>query len=270
VRNDGESQRGNPSDLNSAPSDDLSPDDCDRPLEDCAQAPVQTNALRGLWRAITRTAKRPILVAFLFQLRSSTLEDLCDQRRLGRLRWAWSNPNSCSVEYLAAVTSASVSARGVILECGSGLTTVVVGTVAHRTGQPYVTLEHSHWWARHVRWAVKVARAEVDYRVAPLREYEGFDWYDIGPALDGIALVVCDGPPATSRGGRYGLFPLCGDHLLADAEIYLDDFDRPSEKLVTERWAEEFHWSVQSVIASHKGLFCRIQKQPPSSIDGFS
>ncbi len=229
---------------------------------DGSQAPVARNPLRGAWRALTRTVKRPILAALLLNLRRSTLDDLCDARRLQRLRWAWSNPNSGAAEYLVAVASAAASGRGPILECGSGLTTVILGAIARRTGQAFVSLEDSAWWARHVRWSLKLAKADADYRVRPLHEYEDFDWYQVDSMPDDIAVVICDGPPSTSRGGRFGLMPVCGDHLAADAEIYLDDFERPAEKVVTQRWADEYGWAVEHEYQSDKGVFCRIRRAP--------
>jgi Methyltransferase domain len=230
---------------------------------DQAEAPVQKNAARGAWRAIMRTAKRPVLAALLLGLRRLPLEELTDPRRLQRLRWAWGNPNSAAVEYLVAVTSAASTSRGPILECGSGLTTVLLGAVARRTGGTVTTLEHSSWWARHVRWSVRTAGGAVDYRRVPLRDFGEFEWYDSGPLPDGITLVVCDGPPATSGGGRFGLMPTCSRHLAAGAQVFLDDFERESEQAVAARWENEFGCRVVRVSESAKGAFCRIETPVP-------
>jgi hypothetical protein len=226
---------------------------------DGTQESVERNAFRGAWRVLTRTLKRPILAVLLLNLRRSTLEGLYDIGRLRRLRWAWSNPNSGAAEYVAAVARAAATTRGPILECGSGLTTVIVGAIARRKGQQFVSLEDSAWWARHVRWSAKLAKADVDYRVHPLRAYEKFDWYEVGPPVDDIGMVICDGPPSTSRGGRFGLMPVCADHLATDAVIYLDDFDRPAEKTVTQRWDTDFGWSVDREYMSAKGSFAEVR-----------
>jgi hypothetical protein len=223
------------------------------------ESQVQKNAVRGAWRAVVRTAKRPVLAMLLFNLRRLSLEGLADPRRVDRLFWAWGNPNAASAEYLVAVAKAAAASPGPILECGSGLTTVILGAVARRTGRTVVTLEHSTWWARHVGWSVRTAGGSVDYRRTPLRDFGEFDWYDSGPLPDGISLVVCDGPPATSHGGRYGLLPLSATHLAAGADIYLDDFDRESERAVAARWEQEFGCRVALVTNSAKGAFCRIE-----------
>jgi len=201
-------------------------------------------------------SRRPVLAFLLVQLRGATAAQAVDPAMLRRLRWAWANPNSASVEYLSVVGEAAAAADGPILECGSGLSTVVVGVVAARTGKPFITLEHSTWWSRHVRWSLKLSGVSaIDYRVRPLRLYGDFDWYDPGSVPADIALVICDGPPATSRGGRYGLMPLLDDHLAPGARVVLDDYDRSSEVSVVSRWSDDYGWALERAHVSEKGQF---------------
>src|SRR5437899_7048669 len=56
----------------------------------------------------------------------------------------WDNKRwSAGVEFLDAVAAAALAEEGdPILECGSGLTTLVLATVARRTGSAVWTLEH--------------------------------------------------------------------------------------------------------------------------------
>jgi hypothetical protein len=228
---------------------------------DGSQPEVRTNALRGAWRALARTGKRPILAILLLRIRNMDVEELCEPRVLRRLRWAWANPNSGAVEYLVAIAKAAAASEGAVLECGSGLSTVVVGAISERTGNTVVSLENSHWWARHVRWSLKLARAQhVDYRVGELRSHGDFEWYDPGTMVDDVALVICDGPPATSRGGRFGLVPVCSEHLAPNARIFLDDFDRLSERSIVQRWSDQFGWSLEREYRSTKGSFCSITR----------
>jgi hypothetical protein len=228
------------------------------------QEPVQKNAVRGAWRAFSRLAKRPILLLLLRNLQTADLNQVLDPKQLRRLRWAWANPNSADVEYLAAVANAAATTEGAILECGSGLSTVVVGVIAIRKGRTFTSLEHSAWWSRSVRSSLKVAGASaVDYQVKPLRSYEGFEWYD-PQGLEGregdITLVICDGPPATSQGGRYGLMPVLSTKLSDSGSIFLDDYGRLSEESVVSRWEAEFGWSLEQVYSSAKGQFASLTK----------
>ncbi len=233
------------------------------------QAEPETNPFRGLWRAAARTVKRPVLAFLLLRLRTMQTEDICDPRFLRRLRWAWANPNSAAVEYLGAVAEASAATRGTVLECGSGLSTIVAGAISQRTGNQVVSLENSSWWARHVRWCLGLARAEkVDYRVRPLRSFGTFDWYDLGTPVANVTLVICDGPIATSQGGRFGLLPVCAEYLAPNARILLDDFERPSEKSVVQRWSDEFGWSVEREYVSTKGSYAAITRKGAARHDG--
>jgi hypothetical protein len=230
------------------------------------QEPVQKNALRGAWRAFSRAAKRPVLMLALRNLQTAELNQILDPKMLRRLRWAWANPNSADVEYLGAVANAAATTDGAILECGSGLSTVVVGVIATRKGRKFTSLEHSAWWSRSVRASLKLAGASgADYQVKPLRSYEGFEWYDPQNVDGDITLVICDGPPATSRGGRYGLMPVMSTKLAENGRIFLDDYDRLSEGSVVSRWEAEFGWSLEQVYSSAKGKFASLTKAQPSS-----
>ena len=55
-----------------------------------------------------------------------------------------------------------------------------------------------------------------------------------------ISLVICDGPPSSTRGGRFGLVPVLRENLAPGFRILLDDARRPGEREVLRRWASEF------------------------------
>jgi hypothetical protein len=147
---------------------------------------------------------------------------------------------SVGVEYLDAVAAAAVQQEGPILECGSGLTTLLLAAVAQHTGSPVWTLEHDAGCFRRVELRLRRLRLDANVRHAPLRNYGDFDWYGVEPsALPIFSLVVCDGPPKRTRGGRFGLMPVLGDRLAAGCLILLDDAARPEEREVLGRWASD-------------------------------
>jgi hypothetical protein len=147
---------------------------------------------------------------------------------------------SVGVEYLDAVAALAVEEKAPILECGSGLTTLVLAAVASRTGSPVWTLEHDADCLRHVEARLERLRLDANVRHTPLRDYGDFDWYDVDPsALPTFSLVVCDGPPKRTRGGRFGLMPVLGARLAAGCVIVLDDAARPEEREVIGRWASD-------------------------------
>ncbi len=138
--------------------------------------------------------------------------------------------------------------RGHVLECGSGLTSILLGLLAGRRGFDTWSLEHFGEWRERV--AASLARNKVGgVRVcdAPLKSYGGFAWYD--PPKDEMprefGLVICDGPPGSTEGGRYGLLPVLGSRLAAGAVVLLDDAEREGEADVLDRWTRETRMSAE-------------------------
>lgn len=131
--------------------------------------------------------------------------------------------------------------NGPVLECGSGVSTVVLGFYAGRRGFEVFSLEHSAEWAENTTRALSRSRVKARVELVPIRDYGPFEWYDIEAARlpNPISLVICDGPPGDTKGGRYGLLPLVGDYLAEDVVILLDDASRPGEMDVLRKWDQE-------------------------------
>jgi len=165
------------------------------------------------------------------------------------LVYGWGNePSSAQDEYLAACIVEASAAEGPILECGSGLSTLIVGEIARRRGLAHWALEHTTRWAATV--IARLERYGIDRTtlcVAPLRDHGDFAWY--APPLEkmpaSFALVVCDGPPGTTRGGRYGLAPVVGDRLEPGCVLLLDDAGRDEERAIAKRWQEELGATIE-------------------------
>ncbi len=128
---------------------------------------------------------------------------------LNDLIYGWGNESwSALNEYLACCIQHSLVMNGPILECGSGLSTILGGIIAKKRGQIYWALEHKSDWAAKVqRYLNKYKIDSVVLCEKLLKDYGTFCWYN--PPLKSMpgnfALVICDGPPASTKGGRYGL-----------------------------------------------------------------
>ncbi len=153
-------------------------------------------------------------------------------------------------EYLAACIQSALATKGPILECGSGLSSLVVGAIAKQRGIEHWALEHSP------EWAAKVQRHLDRYRmdsakvcVAPLKNYGAFDWYDppVGSLPESFGLVICDGPPYWNKGGRFGLVPVLRSKLNPPCVILLDDATREQERTIAKRWAAELGASYETL-----------------------
>lgn len=179
--------------------------------------------------------------------------------QLARLSFAWGNEKfGAGPEFLAAVIDAARVARGPILECGCGLSTIVLGIEARKRGLDVYALEHDPYWAKRTRDTLdRHGIGGVKVLDAPLRSYGAFDWYDVrrNELPGSFALIVCDGPPAEEC-GRYGLMPVLGDLLRPGAEILLDDADREDERRIISRWVGEF--GLTSTIANVGKPFARL------------
>src|SRR4029079_2669306 len=131
--------------------------------------------------------------------------------QIAALTYGWNNDGfSASGGFLREALAAAWRVRGPVLECGSGLSTLLLGLVAARTGSTVCSLEHDGAWARHVERALQAHRIpNVSVRHAPLRSWGAYSWYGVSPAdlPDRLALVVCDGPPGGAPLARYGVLP---------------------------------------------------------------
>jgi hypothetical protein len=154
------------------------------------------------------------------------------------LVYGWGNAGfSSEPEYLDAIAAGAAATGGAILECGSGLTTLVLATIGGGEGRAVWSLEADPEWCRTVCSALRRLGLRAELQLAPLRDYGDFDWYDV-EALEAPAfsLVVCDGPTGRTRGGRFGLLPVLGDRLETGCMILLDDAGRAGEREVLRRW----------------------------------
>jgi hypothetical protein len=162
---------------------------------------------------------------------------------IAKLIYGWGNEKwSALDEYLEACIRDAISCGGPILECGSGLTTIIIGVIARKYGNEMWSLEHTEEWGDRVKKYLKRYRIDsVRMCVRSLKKYTGFSWYD--PPLDSMpenfALMICDGPPGDTQGGRYGLAVIMKDRMRPDCVILLDDAEREEERSIAERWSRQ-------------------------------
>src|SRR5207249_2217730 len=130
---------------------------------------------------------------------------------LAELRAAWGNDRcAADLDFLSEVARLAAVTLGPVLECGSGLTTLLLGALAGRRGVEVWALEHEPEWRRRVAAALRDHKAgQVYLWFSPLSDYGEFVWYAAPLPLmpDAFRLVVCDGPPrlpATTSAGSPG------------------------------------------------------------------
>ncbi len=202
--------------------------------------PLKSRAIAAACRRLTRAAER------------GQTPDRGDVIRLGL---AWGNLGyAAGFAYLNFVASHVGRSAGPVLECGSGATTVLLGALTAPRQTPVRVLEHNRDWYDYLCRILEALRFEhVQMRYAPLTEYGEFQWYQApAPADDPFRLVVCDGPPGSTSGGRYGLVPVMRRQLAAGCVILLDDTHRRGEQDAIAGWRR-----LGQLSASRQGRFGR-------------
>ena len=167
-----------------------------------------------------------------------------------RLTWS---PGSMTPAGLHAVC-AEVARREprVVVECGSGFSTVEIARALRRLGGRLVSLEHDAGWAARVQNGLAEAGlADAGHVVLAALEphpltLDGSYWYAekvLRSLPSSIDLLLVDGPPACTRQielSRYPALPALADCLSPSAAVILDDIHRPGELEVVERWEREY------------------------------
>lgn len=208
------------------------------------------NTLRNIKHSVEQRARLATLDVLLRRIRAGDQEP-ANSSRLRRLSWAWGNTAwSAGPGFINTALELADSVDGPVLECGSGLSTLIVGARLAQHNRKLVSLEHDMRW--YLRIAVLLQRHglnNVALCYARLRDYGGFVWYDSEavPGKIDFKLVLCDGPPGKTSGGRYGLVPVMQPRLASDATILLDDYHRDDEHRIAHRWAAELPGIVQPV-----------------------
>jgi len=209
-------------------------------------------------KLVPKSVKRPIKSFLLRRQLRRAIEkirrlpkDVVPSRELlSELMAGWGNEGyAANLDYLEEVAKRAVSAAGPVLECGSGATTILLGVLCAKREIEVWSLEHSpEWRARIVELLERSGISGSGVCSAPLVEYGEFDWYDppLAKLPKNFALVICDGPPGSTKGGRYGLLPVMNDRLGSGSYVLVDDAGRPAEAEMIARWEREFQFETET------------------------
>jgi hypothetical protein len=194
---------------------------------------------------------------------------LADTDFLASIGEAWGNSGyradvAFLLEALARVRNGA--GAGSVLECGSGLSTVLIGLAmsAGSAEDKIWALENDEYWLQRVAHVSQTYRLRnVQLIHAPLQRYGDYTWYAPPLArMPRFQLVICDGPIQATPGGRYGLLPVMAAHLAHDAVVLLDDADTESGRGVLARWQAEGRACVELRESTH-GTFAILTARGP-------
>jgi hypothetical protein len=165
-----------------------------------------------------------------------------------RIVRAWGNTGwTGDAGFLLELARTVWQSRGPVLDCGSGLSTVISAIVAAHHGATVWSLEQDPRWFREVRRMLSgLGITNVILWYAPLRPQGDYVWYDLEgrnlPARFGT--VACDGPsvrrsqwpPALHQSWRVGVVPVLEDLGVSFDRILLDDASDPRAPGLLARW----------------------------------
>lgn len=214
-------------------------------------------------RVVRKLVKEHQLKSAIYAIAHLPIGEKPSRQLLTELIAGWDNDGFVAdLDYADELARRATSTTGPILECGTGMTTIILGLLAGRRGVEIWSLENSSEWHHKISGTLEhYGIKDVRLSLAPLHDYGGFSWYD--PALlelpKEFSLVVCDGPPGATKGGRYGLMPVLGSRLSAGATILLDDAERPGEMETLDRWQTEVHLDIQ-IVEKSSGTFAIVTR----------
>ena len=122
---------------------------------------------------------------FIFRLKFKKVVEnpdiqLDDPQLLDELTYGWANIFSPSTDFLVDLVRYSSQAEHPILDCGSGLSTIIAGLVAKRHGNTVWSLENTQLWYNRVKhYLEKYQIDSVNLLYCPLKKNTDFSWYDV-------------------------------------------------------------------------------------------
>jgi len=164
------------------------------------------------------------------------------------------------LELSAVISDAMLDEPACIVECGSGVSTLMLGNVLRAREQGHLyALEEDASWCRLMQNLVRAAGLGQYVQVyhAPVVG----EWYDTTVAdhvrreAQRIDLLLVDGPQAKARQSRYQALPFFRECLTPQSTIMLHDVNRDAERNVLDRWQSEHGANVTEVIGG--GLSAR-------------
>lgn len=168
-----------------------------------------------------------------------------------------------SPDFLLAVADSVLERQpNCVMECSSGVSTLVVARCLQLNGKGHVySLEHDLEYANKSRnllerYGLRDWATVID---APLKTIEGNSpWYDeqaIPNDLSQIEMLIVDGPPAsTAPLARLPALPKLIHRMSNHFTVILDDADRKDEAEIIKKWMEQFPQLTSRYLFCEKGM----------------
>ena len=140
----------------------------------------------------------------------ATLPEFPSDELTGKLFAAWGDTlTEERLAYVQQCLNEAVHASGPILQCGSGLLSILIGMICQHSDRPEKRLwvfEHDpHWGALARAWLKDRGIKHAHIISAPAEHFDGYVWYVLDPSRlpDNFALVLSEANsalPGSTRG----------------------------------------------------------------------
>lgn len=190
-------------------------------------------------------------------------QPLCERLGLATGALPYTPDWSAAPDFLELIVDHALAHKpAVIVECGSGMTTLMLARCCALNGVGHVySLENGADYAASTRAAVAGYGLAQHSTVihAPLRPYtldgRDYQWYDADQLTIGaIDMLVIDGPPGfIQKHSRYPALPLLRSRLADRCAIFMDDAARPDEKELVEMWQADYPGITHEYIGNERG-----------------
>jgi predicted O-methyltransferase YrrM len=162
----------------------------------------------------------------------------------------------------------------VVLELGSGTSTVWMAYAMERIGGRIVSVDHDRAYANRTRWLLNAHGLDgvAEVREAPLSSVnvdgEEFQWYDMAAfeEVGDIDFLMVDGPPGgLGQDARYPALRILESRLSPVATVVLDDAYRADEQHIIARWLETVDGlEREHEVLGHQAVFTYSRPQADS------
>ncbi len=179
----------------------------------------------------------------------SSYQPLIDQLRL-TAELPYTKDWSAAADFVQLIVDEVFATKPqTIVECSSGLTTLMLARACQMVGQGRVySLENGPEYAQNCRDNLKRYQLDEIATViaAPLVDTvvgdKTFQWYSIaGLKEQQIDMLVIDGPPGfIQQHSRYPALPVLMERLADNCSVFLDDATRDDEKELVAMWLKEY------------------------------
>ena len=186
-----------------------------------------------------------VLEEYKFEIASNRMPS---KGLIKQLIYAWGNQGfSAQIDYMHSCIENTLHSEGLIFECGSGLSTILLGTIAKKQKREMVSFEHLDFWVKRIQKELRKNKLDnntIYHR--DLKDYGAYTWYNIdGFECEKIGLCICDAPPGNTKGGRRGFMQFFKDYLMPNAIILVDDTSREDERNMIREWEKIIPMSVE-------------------------